>query len=62
MKVLLKKEVCGSREQCTRPNIKVETHFSKKKKKDEENANANAHKLYPNVTIMLDSYNFITRI
>ena len=33
MKILLKKEVCGSREQCTGPIGKVETHFSQKKKK-----------------------------
>ena len=34
MKILLKKEVCGSREQCTGPIGKVETHFSQKKKKE----------------------------
>ena len=32
MKVLLKKEVCGSRKLCTGPTGKVDTRFSKKKK------------------------------
>ena len=43
MKVLLKKGVCGSRKQCTRPIESAETHFfqkkkEKKKKKKRENA------------------------
>ena len=33
IKILLKKEICGSYEQCTESTEKIEMHFLKKKKK-----------------------------
>ena len=33
IKILLKKEICGSYEQCTESTEKTEMHFLKKKKK-----------------------------
>ena len=41
MKVLVKKKVCGSYEQCTGPTGKAKMCFKKKK-------NTNVNKLYPN--------------
>ena len=43
MKILLKKEVCGSCEQCTGPIGKAEMSFLKKKKKTNVDADANTH-------------------
>ena len=64
MKVLLKKEVCGSIEQCTRPtgiSQKLLKHVSQRKKK-ERNANTNTqeNQSNPNGHILLEGIiNFI---
>ena len=42
MKVLLKKGVCGSRKQCTRPIEGAETHFFQKKKEKKKKKRENA--------------------
>ena len=47
MKVLLKKEVCGSHEQCMRPNKTQLTLFSKKEK-EKWNAGRGTQTQYPN--------------
>ena len=50
IKILLKKEICGSYEQCTESTKKTEMHFLKKKKKPKRRLVA--YQLYPNVTLV----------
>ena len=58
MKVLLKKGVCGSREQCTRPIESAETHFSKRKKEKKKKTQTleTCETRYPNTTLMSKLY------
>ena len=61
MKVLLKKGVCGSREQCTRPIESAKTHFSKKKKRKKRKKKKTqtletCETRYPNTTLMSKLY------
>ena len=51
IKILLKKEICGSYEQCTESTEKTEMHFLKKKKKKPKRRLV-AYQLYPNVTLV----------
>ena len=55
MKVLLKKEVCRSREQCTGPTEKTTTTTETclKKKNADANANVDANNHYPNGYLVL---------
>ena len=60
MKVLLKKGVCGSHKQCTRPIESAETHFfqkkKEKKKKDKTQTLETCETRYPNTALMSKLY------
>ena len=55
MKVLLKKGVCGSRKQCTRPIESAETHFFQKKKEKTQTLET-CETRYPNTALMSKLY------
>ena len=52
IKILLKKEICRSHEQCTESTEKTEMHFLKKKKKKKPKPRLVVYQLYPNVTLV----------
>ena len=61
MKVLLKKEVCGSHEQCMGPTKKALKQKKKTKKKNKTKQNTNAELLLFS-SIQTDTYSYIEQL
>ena len=55
MKFLVKKEICGSREQCMGPTNLTETHLLKKKKKESQNVDVEMQILSKHILSLSDS-------
>ena len=68
MKVLLKKEVCGSHEQCMGPTKKALKQKKKKKKKKQNKTKQNKTKQNTNAELLLfssiqtDTYSYIEQL